>query len=77
LVTYQEEKEGENKKAALGLDIGRIHPPRTHDRRRTLLPPSAACSFAHMVRSSVVAKLQEDIDAVTNETRYGSGRVRT
>jgi hypothetical protein len=30
-----------------------------------------------MVRSLVVAKLQEDIDAVTNETRYGSGRVRT
>jgi hypothetical protein len=30
-----------------------------------------------MVRRLVVVKLQEDIDTVANETRYGSGRVRT
>jgi hypothetical protein len=73
-------KRRKEKKAASGLDIGRISifPLPAYPRpKKNVAPALAACSFAHMVRSLVVAKLQEDIDAVTNETRYGSGRVRT
>lgn len=55
----------------------RPHPPRRTYDRGTLLPPLAARPFAHMVRRLVVVKLQEDIDTVANETRYGSGRVST